>query len=70
MLFRSSDPGQFRWKEPPYEYEFEKMPIDCLAGSNSLRQQIDAGMTAKEIARSWEAPVAAFKKVRERFLLY
>jgi len=68
--FRASDPGQFRWKEPPYEYEFEKMPIDCLAGSNTLRQQIDAGMTAKEIARSWDAPVAAFKKIRERFLLY
>jgi uncharacterized protein YbbC (DUF1343 family) len=68
--FRAADPGQFRWKEPPYEYEFEKMPIDCLAGSNTLRQQIDAGVTAKEIARSWEGPVAAFKKVRERFLLY
>ena len=46
------------------------MPIDCLAGNNSLRQQIEAGVTAKEIARSWEAPVAAFNKVRERFLLY
>jgi len=68
--FRAADPGQFRWKEPPYEYEFEKMPIDCLAGSNTLRQQIDAGVTAKEITRSWEGPVAAFKKVREKFLLY
>ena len=68
--FRAADPDQFGWKPPPYEYEFEKMPIDCLAGSNSLRQQIDAGVPAKEIARSWDAPVAAFKKVRERFLLY
>jgi uncharacterized protein YbbC (DUF1343 family) len=68
--FRASDPEKFRWKDPPYEYEFEKTPIDCLAGCNSLRQQIEAGVSAKEIARSWEAPLAAFKKVRERFLLY
>jgi len=68
--FRASDPGQFRWKDPPYEYEFERTPIDCLAGSSELRQQIDAGMTAHDIARSWEGPVAAFRKIRERFLLY
>jgi uncharacterized protein YbbC (DUF1343 family) len=68
--FRASDPEKFRWKDPPYEYEFEKTPIDCLAGCNNLRQQIEAGVSAKEIVRSWEAPLAAFKKVRERFLLY
>jgi uncharacterized protein YbbC (DUF1343 family) len=68
--FRASDPDQFRWKEPPYEYEFDRVPIDCLAGSGALREQIDAGTTATEIARSWEAPVTAFKNIRERFLLY
>ena len=68
--FRASDPDQFRWKDPPYEYEFERRPIDCLAGSSELREQIEAGMSAQEIARSWEGPVAAFMKLRERFLLY
>jgi uncharacterized protein YbbC (DUF1343 family) len=68
--FRASDQNQFRWKDPPYEYEFEKMPIDCLAGSPELRQQIEAGMPAREMAKSWEEPVDAFMKVRQRFLLY
>jgi uncharacterized protein YbbC (DUF1343 family) len=68
--FRASDPDQFRWKDPPYEYEFDRVPIDCLAGSAELREQIDAGTTATEIARSWEAPVTRFKNIRERFLLY
>ena len=68
--FRASDPDQFRWKDPPYEYELERKPIDCLAGSSELREQIEAGVTAREIARSWEGPVGAFMKLRERFLLY
>jgi uncharacterized protein YbbC (DUF1343 family) len=68
--FRAAAPDQFAWKPPPYEYEFEKMPIDCLAGSSALREQIERGMPARDIAASWEAPVAAFEKIRTRFLLY
>jgi uncharacterized protein YbbC (DUF1343 family) len=68
--FRSADPRGFSWRAPPYEYEAEKLPIDILAGSTELRDQIEAGVAVDEIARSWEAQVAQFKKVRERFLLY
>jgi uncharacterized protein YbbC (DUF1343 family) len=68
--FRASDPNQFRWKDPPYEYEYEKMPIDCLAGSSTLRDQIDAGVPARDIAQGWNEPVEAFLKIRERVLLY
>jgi uncharacterized protein YbbC (DUF1343 family) len=68
--FRAGDPDRFRWKDPPYEYEYEKMPIDCLAGSSTLREQIDAGVGAREIAQSWNEPVEAFLKIRERVLLY
>ena len=68
--FRASDPTQFRWKDPPYEYEYEKMPIDCLAGSSALREQIEAGVSASDIAASWHDPVEAFLKTREHVLLY
>lgn len=68
--FRRARPDEFRWKEPPYEYEYEKMPIDCLAGSSTLREQIEAGEPAADIARSWEPEVHAFLQVREMFLLY
>jgi uncharacterized protein YbbC (DUF1343 family) len=30
--------GDFAWKAPPYEYEFEKLPIDILLGSGSYRK--------------------------------
>ena len=32
-------PGRFKWKEPPYEYEFEKMPIDILLGNGWFRKK-------------------------------
>lgn len=31
-------PGEFQWLPPPYEYEYEKMPIDILFGSAALRE--------------------------------
>ena len=31
--FRTADPARFKWRDPPYEYEAHKMPIDILAGS-------------------------------------
>jgi uncharacterized protein YbbC (DUF1343 family) len=68
--FRSSDPDRFRWRDPPYEYEREKVPFDILAGSAELREQVEAGLPADEIARSWEGGVREFERVRRRFLLY
>ena len=68
--FRAADPERFGWKDPPYEYEYERLPIDLLAGSSLLREQIQAGDSAADIARSWESPVREFVRVREQFLLY
>jgi uncharacterized protein YbbC (DUF1343 family) len=67
--FREADPA-FAWRLPPYEYEREKLPFDILAGSSTLREQIEAGVDAHEIARSWEKEVAAFQEIRKLFLLY
>ncbi len=35
-------PDDFAWKEPPYEFEEEIMPIDLLWGSDWLRKHIDS----------------------------
>jgi uncharacterized protein YbbC (DUF1343 family) len=68
--FRAGDASRFEWRQPPYEYEHDKLPIDILAGSSGLREQVEAGTPAREIARSWEKAVAEFDKIRRRFLLY
>jgi uncharacterized protein YbbC (DUF1343 family) len=68
--FRAADPDRFGWRQPPYEYEHDRLPIDVLAGSPELREQLERGTPAGEIARSWLPAVAEFNRVRERFLLY
>jgi uncharacterized protein YbbC (DUF1343 family) len=68
--FRAAGGGAFEWRQPPYEYEYEKLPFDILAGTSETREQIERGVPAEQIARSWEPTVAEFMRVREKFLLY
>lgn len=58
------------WRQPPYEYEFEKLPFDILAGSDRLRMDIEIGKPLKEMEELWNREVSAFEKVRSRYLLY
>ena len=63
-------PDRFKWRDPPYEYEHDKMPIDILAGSTTLREQIEQQMPVEDIAASWRAGVSAFEALRRPYLLY
>ncbi len=44
--------------------------FDRLAGGNTLRNQIVAGKSEKEIRASWEPALSQFKKIRKKYLLY
>jgi uncharacterized protein YbbC (DUF1343 family) len=68
--FRRQDPNRFAWRQPPYEYEHDKMPIDILAGSDALRHQIESAVSMSDIAESWRDDEDAFRKLRQQFLLY
>jgi uncharacterized protein YbbC (DUF1343 family) len=68
--FRSAGSNGFHWRDPPYEYERTKMPIDILYGSAALREGLEAGVSAQELARGWEHDVEAFRALRGSFLLY
>lgn len=32
----------FQWKQPPYEYEFHKLPIDLINGDPSIREWVES----------------------------
>ncbi len=67
---RAADADAFSWKQPPYEYEHDKEPIDVIAGSSSFRRAIDAGERAEHIAARWESSVREFRALQRAFLLY
>jgi uncharacterized protein YbbC (DUF1343 family) len=60
----------FRWKEPPYEYVFDKNPFDVISGTDSLRKAFERGDTLEEIERSWQPGYESFHKERAKVLLY
>ncbi|MBU1674234.1 DUF1343 domain-containing protein, partial [bacterium] len=56
-------PRDFAWRQPPYEYEYERLPIDILAGGPDLREAIDAGADHLSITRHWDADLLQFEIV-------
>jgi uncharacterized protein YbbC (DUF1343 family) len=67
---RAMGPGAFAWKEPPYEYELVKPPIDMLYGSAALRLGLESGARAQDLARGWTAALQPFMETRAKFLQY
>ena len=63
-------PREFRWNQPPYEYEEVNLPIDILAGSSRLRKDIEAWKDLDEMEKWWKKEAKAFDKVRRKFLIY
>ncbi len=61
----------FEWKQPPYEYVTDRLPIDILAGTDRLRDDIERGRSLNAMEEWWKAQCQEFnKKVRKNYLLY
>ncbi|MFW6241215.1 MAG: exo-beta-N-acetylmuramidase NamZ domain-containing protein [Thermodesulfobacteriota bacterium] len=60
----------FQWKPPPYEYEFERLPMDLILGDRRVRTRLEAGEPVAEIERDWEADLRRFGEEARRFHRY
>ncbi len=60
----------FQWKEAPYEYEYEKMPIDMILGDPELKDQIEKGADIWEIDEKWFSELQEYIEWRRPYLLY
>ncbi|HYA40000.1 MAG TPA: DUF1343 domain-containing protein [Syntrophobacteraceae bacterium] len=63
-------PDLFKWLDPPYEYELEKLPIDILIGSDAVRRRVEQGQDIGKIEWSWEQQLGEYREKREACLLY
>jgi uncharacterized protein YbbC (DUF1343 family) len=63
-------PESFRWKEPPYEYVYDRKPFDVIAGTDALREALERGDSLETLEAGWREEIKSFEKNRERYLLY
>lgn len=64
-------PDGFKWKQPPYEYVTDKLPIDILAGTDRLRKDVERGRPLNSMDEWWKAQCKEFdKNVRKEYLIY
>ncbi|UCB48930.1 MAG: DUF1343 domain-containing protein [Deltaproteobacteria bacterium] len=61
---------QFAWRKPPYEYEYEKMPVDVILGDSSLKIKMEKGADLFEIKERWVKELKDFLEWRKSYLLY
>ncbi len=67
---RAQDERRFLWRDPPYEYEHIKRPIDILCGTDRIRLAIEAGTPLRRLAPGWQEDGKRFRRRRQEFLLY
>lgn len=57
---RKLQPGEFKWSGS----------FNRLVGNSRVKQQVDAGASYQEITNDWDTQLAAFKQLRQPYLLY
>jgi len=63
-------PAEFRWKEPPYEFEHKRLPIDILFGTDRIRTQIEGGTDLPVIEAAWRTALPLYTRRRRAFMIY
>jgi uncharacterized protein YbbC (DUF1343 family) len=62
VVAKQTHPDVFAWRPDNF--------IDKLSGSARLRTMIDAGASVAEVTGAWRDELAAFARLREKYLLY
>ena len=69
-LVKDNYPEQFKWKEPPYEFEYKRLPIDMICGSPLIRESIERNLPFCEIEPRIEIEIQKYIETIDNFLLY
>lgn len=63
-------PEQFKWKQPPYEFEYKRLPIDMIGGSELIRHAITRDVPFVELNIEIERQIEEYASEIDHFLLY
>jgi uncharacterized protein YbbC (DUF1343 family) len=60
----------FEWKQPPYEYELERLPIDLINGTELVRRHVDEGLPFEAVEERFGQDEREWLELRRPYLLY
>ena len=63
-------PDEFMWKEPPYEFEFEKLPFDLITGDPAIREVLQTSGSLEALKEIWGEDLKEFDELRRKSFLY
>jgi uncharacterized protein YbbC (DUF1343 family) len=63
-------PNEFQWKNPPYEYVFDRNPFDVIAGTTKIREMLEQKANWNDFKEFCQKGVSEFISMREKYLLY
>jgi uncharacterized protein YbbC (DUF1343 family) len=61
---------RFQWKQPPYEYVTDHLPIDVLTGDPAVREALESGADLRAMERLWRKEIAGFERESRDVRLY
>lgn len=65
-----TQPGLWSLRQPPYEYEYEKRPLDLLLGDPQAVDKLLIGTPALELEQTWQSGLEQWRKRVAPYLLY
>jgi uncharacterized protein YbbC (DUF1343 family) len=63
-------PEYFAYKKPPYEYEYERLPMDLILGSRQVRQELEQGVPVAEMEQGWQKELQEYRDRCRSVFLY
>ena len=61
---------RFEWKSPPYEYEYERLPIDLIIGDEGIRRRLENLEPIETLEFDWHNELEQFREVSRQYYLY
>ncbi len=61
---------QLQWREPPYEFERTRLPMDLLLGDSQVRRGLEEGESPDLLEAAWTPGLEVWRERRSDYLVY
>jgi uncharacterized protein YbbC (DUF1343 family) len=69
-IIETSEPDALRFKQPPYEYEYNLVPFDILSGDSGMRETLISRSSLSAEKERWADETEVFRKEFRQIALY